>query len=44
MDKIIALWEEFKAFADRVVGWLMYVLGGSDDPYDYEDFPENKYD
>lgn len=25
-------------FMDRVVGWLMYITGGADDPYSYEGF------
>ncbi|MGN0467957.1 MAG: hypothetical protein ACI4GY_04460 [Acutalibacteraceae bacterium] len=37
------LFYEFLRFLDRVMGWLNYVIGGADDPYEYEHFWENLF-
>lgn len=35
------LLREFLRFLDRVMGWLNYVIGGADSPYEYEKFWES---
>lgn len=37
------LFLDFLRFLDRVMGWLNYVVGGADSPYEYEHFWENLF-
>ena len=43
-DNLLGVWDEFLAFMDRVVQWLQYVFGVTDEwpPEDYEDINEKK--
>lgn len=35
---IQAAWDEVLKFMDKVVGWILYVVGAEDDPYSYDGF------
>ena len=41
-DIFVDLWQAFKEFMDRIVGWLYYVLGEAEDPYVYKHFWETE--
>lgn len=42
-DRILEVWNEVKAFFDKVVGWIYYVLGDAENPFVYESFYDNTY-